>query len=268
MPYKTIARILNLVADADQQILNLSVDEARALLLSENPEDVLRIEGSFALLARDGQRVRAGAQPRPAAALLPRQGRRTARCWSSPTASTRSATLWRARGTATSSTPSYTRMVPAHHVTEIQLVGCPDPNPVYRRFFDPPREVLPPDLDVIGEAYVERPLRGDPPLAGRAARRRSPWASSSPAASTAARCCSCLYHELARRRPEPGPAEGVHPRRRRRRRRPRAGARVPPPRRSPDPRRGDRSVPATSSIPSRPSRRSRTTSRSTSSARR
>jgi asparagine synthase (glutamine-hydrolysing) len=50
--------------------------------------------------------------------------------------------------------PSYTRMIPAHHVTEIQLVGCPDPNPVYRRFFDPPREVLPPDLDVIGEAYV------------------------------------------------------------------------------------------------------------------
>jgi asparagine synthase (glutamine-hydrolysing) len=45
-------------------------------------------------------------------------------------------------------------MIPAHHVTEIQLVGCPDPNPVYRRFFDPPREVLPPDLDVIGEAYV------------------------------------------------------------------------------------------------------------------
>jgi asparagine synthase (glutamine-hydrolysing) len=50
--------------------------------------------------------------------------------------------------------PSYTRMVPAHHVTEIQLVGCPDPNPAYRRFFDPPREVLPPDLDVLGEAYV------------------------------------------------------------------------------------------------------------------
>src|ERR1700712_1354540 len=45
-------------------------------------------------------------------------------------------------------------MKPPHHVTEIQLVGCPDPNPVYRRFFDPPREVLPPDLDVIGEAYV------------------------------------------------------------------------------------------------------------------
>ena len=58
MQHQTIARILNLIADEDQQILNLSVDDARALLLSDDPPDVLRIEGSFALLARDGQRVR------------------------------------------------------------------------------------------------------------------------------------------------------------------------------------------------------------------
>ena len=38
--------------------------------------------------------------------------------------------------------PSYTRMVPAHHVTTLRLVGCPDPNPVHRRFFDPPRATL------------------------------------------------------------------------------------------------------------------------------
>jgi asparagine synthase (glutamine-hydrolysing) len=46
-------------------------------------------------------------------------------------------------------------MVPAHHVMEIQLVGCPDPNPKYRRFLEPPRETLPADLDVIGQAYVD-----------------------------------------------------------------------------------------------------------------
>jgi asparagine synthase (glutamine-hydrolysing) len=46
-------------------------------------------------------------------------------------------------------------MVPAHHVTTLRLVGCPDPNPIHRRFFDPPREILPPDLDVIGRQYVE-----------------------------------------------------------------------------------------------------------------
>jgi asparagine synthase (glutamine-hydrolysing) len=51
--------------------------------------------------------------------------------------------------------PSYTRMVPAHHVTTLRLIGCPDPNPIHRRFFDPPRETLPPDLDVIGRHYVE-----------------------------------------------------------------------------------------------------------------
>ena len=58
------------------------------------------------------------------------------------------------RGWAGQFHPSYTRMVPAHHVTTLRLVGCPDPNPVHRRFFDPPRGTLPEDLDVIGHQYV------------------------------------------------------------------------------------------------------------------
>ncbi len=35
--------------------------------------------------------------------------------------------------------PSYTRMAPAHYITKIELLGCPDPNPVYERFFKPER---------------------------------------------------------------------------------------------------------------------------------
>jgi asparagine synthase (glutamine-hydrolysing) len=50
--------------------------------------------------------------------------------------------------------PSYTRMVPAHHVVEIALVGCPDPDPTYTRFFTPSRGTLPADLDEIGRRYV------------------------------------------------------------------------------------------------------------------
>jgi asparagine synthase (glutamine-hydrolysing) len=50
--------------------------------------------------------------------------------------------------------PSYTRMAPAHYVVEIQLVGCPDPDPQYSRFFTPAREVLPADLNEIGRAYI------------------------------------------------------------------------------------------------------------------
>jgi asparagine synthase (glutamine-hydrolysing) len=151
--HQTIARILNLVADDDQQILNLSVDDARALLLSEDPTDVLRIEGSFALLARDGQRVRlARSLDRPLRYFLAKEKDGPMLVVADRIDQIRDALEREGHGDQFH--PSYTRMIPAHHVTEIQLVGCPDPNPVYRRFFDPPREVLPPDLDVIGEAYV------------------------------------------------------------------------------------------------------------------
>src|SRR5688572_20168157 len=33
--------------------------------------------------------------------------------------------------------PAYTRMIPAHHVVELDQVGCPDPAPRYQRFFEP-----------------------------------------------------------------------------------------------------------------------------------
>ncbi|MEL7334790.1 MAG: asparagine synthase-related protein [Planctomycetota bacterium] len=52
--------------------------------------------------------------------------------------------------------PSYTRMVPAHHVMQLQLVGCPDPNPTLTRFFAPPRNRLPADIEQIGHAYVSQ----------------------------------------------------------------------------------------------------------------
>ncbi len=34
------------------------------------------------------------------------------------------------------------------------MVGCPDPNPVYTRFFDPERNRFGTDLDEIGRAYI------------------------------------------------------------------------------------------------------------------
>jgi asparagine synthase (glutamine-hydrolysing) len=46
-------------------------------------------------------------------------------------------------------------MVPAHHVTTLKLVGCPDPNPIHQRFFAPARGTLLPDLDLIGRNYIE-----------------------------------------------------------------------------------------------------------------
>jgi asparagine synthase (glutamine-hydrolysing) len=44
--------------------------------------------------------------------------------------------------------------VPAHYVVELALVGCPDPDPTYTRYFTPQTGTLPPDLDQIGRQYV------------------------------------------------------------------------------------------------------------------
>src|SRR5664280_906669 len=50
--------------------------------------------------------------------------------------------------------PSYTRMVPAHYVVEIQLLGCPDPDPTYTRYFPPQRNSLSTDPHEIGRRYL------------------------------------------------------------------------------------------------------------------
>ncbi len=51
--------------------------------------------------------------------------------------------------------PSYTRMVPAHYITTIELLGCPDPSPVYKRFFTPERNKFENNnIEQLGEKYI------------------------------------------------------------------------------------------------------------------
>jgi asparagine synthase (glutamine-hydrolysing) len=45
-------------------------------------------------------------------------------------------------------------MVPAHYLVELSLVGCPDPDPAYTRFFTPVQGTLEPDLYSIGARYI------------------------------------------------------------------------------------------------------------------
>ncbi len=50
--------------------------------------------------------------------------------------------------------PAYTRMIPAHYLVELDQVGCPDPMPRYRRFFEPSIGQGPADAEETGAAYV------------------------------------------------------------------------------------------------------------------
>ena len=149
-----ISRVINLILDSSQRLWSVDDTEARRRLLAGDSDAVLGMDGSFALVAQAGERiVLARSLDRPMRYFL-------AKSTDGPVLIVAerideiAAELAR-RGWSAQFHPSYTRMVPAHHVTTLRLVGCPDPNPVHRRFFDPPRGTLAPDLDLIGRQYVE-----------------------------------------------------------------------------------------------------------------
>ena len=149
-----VSRVVNLIPASSQRLWSIDPGEASRRLLAANVDDVLAIDGSFALVAQDGERVLlARSLDRPMRYFL-------AKAVDGPVLIVAerideiSAELAR-RGWSAQFHPSYTRMVPAHHVTTLRLIGCPDPNPVHRRFFDPPRGTLPADLDLIGRRYIE-----------------------------------------------------------------------------------------------------------------
>ena len=138
---RPIARILDLVDPAGQRLRNHSLDEARRRLLADDAAGVLGLEGSFALVAQDGERVcLARSLDRPLRYFLAKDASGPALVVAERIDEIQRAL--EAEGWGGQFHPTYTRMVPAHHVTTLRLIGCPDPNPVYRRFFDPPRGVL------------------------------------------------------------------------------------------------------------------------------
>ena len=148
-----IERVVDLLEPAANRIYNMTVDDARRRVLSGDSGAVREIDGSFALLAREGKTIRmARSLDRPMRYFLAKRHQGPALI-----VADRIDTIYRqlkAEGLAGQFHPSYTRMVPAHYVTEIQLVGCPDPDPSYTRFFTPHRNALPADRDEIGLRYV------------------------------------------------------------------------------------------------------------------
>ena len=148
-----VERVVDLLDPGLNHLFNMDVEEARRRVLSADPRSIRAIEGSFALVARDGITVRlARSMDRPMRYFLAKRQEGPALF-----VADRIDTLQRAladEGLDDQFHPSYTRMVPAHHLVEIRLVGCPDPDPAYTRFFTPEREALPGDLDEIGRRYV------------------------------------------------------------------------------------------------------------------
>src|SRR6476659_7025683 len=148
-----VSRVVDLLDPSLNRLFNMDQEEARRRVLSGEPAAIRAIDGSFALVASEGITVRmARSMDRPLRYFLAKRHEGPALF-----VADRIDTLHRAlagAGLDGQFHPSYTRMVPAHHIVELALVGCPDPSPTYTRFFTPARGALPPDLDVIGERYI------------------------------------------------------------------------------------------------------------------
>src|SRR5436190_159078 len=153
MPY--VSRVVDLLDPSLNRFTDISIDEARARVLGGDAAAVRAIDGSFALVASEGITVRmARSMDRPLRYFLAKRHEGPALY-----VADRIDTLYKALAADGDNLvaqfhPSYTRMVPAHHVVELALIGCPDPSPTYTRFFTPRRESLPGDLDEIGRRYI------------------------------------------------------------------------------------------------------------------
>ena len=148
-----VERVIDLTDPARNRIHNMTLDEARARLASRSPDAVREIDGSFALVARDGRRVvLARSLDRPLRYFLAKQAAGPALVVADRIDAIHA--FLRSEGLDGQFHPSYTRMVPAHYVVEIELLGCPDPAPTYTRYFTPERDALPADPAAIGPRYV------------------------------------------------------------------------------------------------------------------
>ncbi|MFN9375400.1 MAG: asparagine synthetase B family protein, partial [Planctomycetaceae bacterium] len=149
----TIERLVDLVDPAANVILNMTPAEALERVASGDPARVREIDGQFAFVYKTGRIVRmARSIGRPLRYFIAK--RADGPCLITAERIDEIHAFLEKEGLAGQFHPSYTRMVPAHHLTEVALVGCPDPNPTYTRFFTPQRNRLPADVNAIGQAYI------------------------------------------------------------------------------------------------------------------
>jgi asparagine synthase (glutamine-hydrolysing) len=150
---RSAARVVDLTDPALNVLDGIALEEARARVARGDAEAVSVLDGSYALVGVDGITVRlARSLDRPLRYFL-------AKGADGPVlvVADRIDALERwlvEHGHGDQFHPSYTRMVPAHHVVTLRLVGCPDPAPSYVRTFTPARNVLSEDRGEIGRRYI------------------------------------------------------------------------------------------------------------------
>jgi asparagine synthase (glutamine-hydrolysing) len=154
MKHEYVNRVVDLTDPGKNVIYNMTKEEAVELVRAGDAEGVRNIDGQFALVAVEGKTIRmARSIGRPLRFFI-------AKLKEGPclVLAERIDTIFnwlKQEGLDDQFHPSYTRMAPAHYITTIELLGCPDPSPVHQRFFTPRRNSLKgTPVDEIGRAYM------------------------------------------------------------------------------------------------------------------
>jgi asparagine synthase (glutamine-hydrolysing) len=149
-----VNNVVDLTSPEKNVIYNMTYEEAVDLVRSGDVEKVRKIDGQFSLVSVNGKTIRmARSIGRPIRYFIAKRP-----AGPELVIAERIDTIYnylKKEGLDHQFHPSYTRMVPAHYVTKIELLGCPDPNPVYERFFKPERnKYSSADQSKIGELYI------------------------------------------------------------------------------------------------------------------
>jgi len=149
-----VNRVVNLLDTERDVIYNMSRGEALERVKNDDAEGVRAIDGQFALVAVDGKTIRmARSIGRPLRFFIAKL--KDGPCLVLAERIDRIYQYLEQEGLEDQFHPSYTRMAPAHYITTIELLGCPDPSPVHRRFFTPQRNKLKGmPVEEIGKAYM------------------------------------------------------------------------------------------------------------------
>lgn len=156
-PQQYLHRVVNRMDPSRNVLLNMTAEEAEALVGSGQADAAGKIEGQFAICSQRGRLVYlARSIGRPMRYFLAKKSEGP--CLYVAESMKEIFQDLQEDGLANQFHPSYTRMVPAHYLVRLELIGCPDPNPKYDRFFTPERNIHPLNIDVIGRLYIERLL--------------------------------------------------------------------------------------------------------------
>jgi asparagine synthase (glutamine-hydrolysing) len=160
MNHEYIGNVVDLTNPEKNVIYNMTHEEAVNIVKSGDADAVRRIDGQFCLVSIDGKTIRmARSIGRPIRYFIAKKA-------AGPVLiiAERIDVIYdylKKEGLDDQFHPSYSRMAPAHYITKIELLGCPDPNPVYNRFFKPERNRFsaanPEQIgrDYIGTVYNE-----------------------------------------------------------------------------------------------------------------